>query len=411
MNLGEIPLSKDLINYTDFVLYLDGHKARQVQNVNPNSQINTTFFDEQGSDLRSAVDQQHNFLLQVDFTDNGSIDHLLQCVGQGYYTDGNVNENRIITSHDLEDASVDIILKVINTYGIPQQTFWYGFMSLTGISFSYSVDGIATESYEYSGEIQRDFLNDFADVDIYKADYNTNSNLIVSGQNLQDSIAIALLVNNLIVAQYRDGDTITLSNSGSDTLVSVPGETFNPTDRARILISGSKNPIPRFESTPSGISAIRGKNVNIYLFRPSENQNKFLRIKSVSANFPLGRQVVQELGDDVIYTKTLIKPLNIQIDLDLEETDAEYLAILSGNKTGFDAGTLKEQDIRDLLDDSRLEIVIQNNNSQILKRIRFDNLVLSSKGRSISVGSTGQLSLSFSTDNFLVSGSGISPYV
>ena len=181
-------------------------------------------------------------------------------------------------------------------------------------------------------------------------------------------------------------------------------------------MSGTSTTFPSLASTPAGIGGIRRGMVRAYLFNPSTGNNEeTLRLQSVTIDGDLSRDAKFQLGQKKSFFRSLVRPINISVSVEALETDLEELAKLSGNETGFDAATLKEIDIDDFIKTNKLEVIIYKSETSRtfaneLKRIIVTGLAMSTEGESITAGEDGSITFDMTADNFIMSGSGITPF-
>lgn len=360
----------------------------------------------------------------VTYHDYGSIAPFMQAIGQGQWQ-GEANPARILTDFDINNATVDLLAHVSNDDASIKFAEWSGYMFLTSIGWEWPADGFASETYEYEGEHSRFFLNDWANAGLYKADYSDGSTALISGSNLESTHQpVLLLVNQNVAASLSEaGHSITLTDNGADTNITAVGDdstavSFADGDRVRLITSGSGTTFSALSSTPAGIGALRRGHVVPYLYNPnSGNAEATLRIQSLSVDIDVAREELIQLGSRDAYFRELQRPISVTISVDINESDLEEYAKLSGNETAFDAGTLREIDAANYLKTNTLEILIYKDEithsfANELKRIKFTNVSVTGDESSISTSDTvGTRTITLSSENFLVSGSGVTPFL
>lgn len=404
-------------------LYIDGtNQAKRVDSFSTSNEFNEEKILELAN---SGVAEKVNNLVvgaNVTFNNYGSIAPFMQCVGQGYWQNED-NPNRTFTDKDIENAIVDIIAKGSNDETNVLFSEWVGYMFLTSISWEFPADGFSTESYDFEGEHNRLFLNDWKQASLYKGDFSDSSTALVSGTNLQSvEEPILLEVNQRVVASLNEsGHSITLTDNGADTDITATGYdgavSFQSGDRIRLITSGSGSSFAQLPSTPAGIGALRRGHIVPKIYNPAGNAENTLRVQNISVDIDLGREELIELGSKDAYFREIKRPLNISISVDINETDLEEYAKLIGSETAFDANTLREINPSDFLKDNVLEILtykdeISHTFANELVRYKFDNLSVSANENSSSTADiTGTRSITFSAETFIISGSGTSPFL
>lgn len=410
------------VRYTGKAVFFDDNQIKRAQSFSSS----TDYSEERLLELANAnvaeVIDNATVSATLECNGYGSISNWLSVLGQGL---NNGTENRAITITDADfenaitDAKVQISADDSTLYG----TEWLGGLFLTGFSLSYSVDGVATESFDFQGTNKRYFLNAYKDIDIYKADYYSGSALIVSGVNLTGRHMLILGEDGVVVSQTKTGGAISLNTySAPDSIITATDEngsalSFESGKTYRVVVSGTGTTFSSLPSTPAGIGGMRrGMIVPFLKQQTPSSEGRTLRLQSVSIDGDLSREEQFQLGDKRPYFRKLTRPLEISVTVEALASDFEELAILSDNEGGFDAGTLNEIDIEDFVKTSVLEILfykdeITHTFANELMRIKLINLSLSSDSADVSVGDNATTTFNFTCDNFLVSGSGVTPFI
>jgi hypothetical protein len=409
-------------------LYIDGiYQAKRVDSFSSTNELNEEKILELAN---SEVAEKVNTLTvsaSVTFHDYGSIAPFMQAVGQGTWQN-EANPARILTDKAIENGVVDIMAHMSDDEIDIDFAEWNGYLFLTSFSWDWPADGFASETYDYEGENSRFFLNDWKNASVYKADLPlpytiAGSTVEISGANLQSTHhPILMQVNEEVVATLSEsGHTITFTDSGGDTEVTATGYngavTFQPGDRVRIVTSGSSSTFSALASTPAGLGALRRGHIVPKLYNPAGNAENTLRIQGISVDADLGRDELVQLGSKKAYFREIKRPLNISITVDINETDLEEFAKLAGQETAFDAATLREINPDNYLKNNTLEVLfykdeIVHSFANELKRIKFTNVsVASDEDSTSSADVTGTRSITLSSENFTVSGSGVTPFL
>lgn len=411
----------NVVRYTGHALFGDGKQVKRAQSFSSTTDFTEERLLELANKGVAEVVDDAVVTATLETNDYGAIDNFVIALGQGFY-DGTVNPSRTFTDADFDNAIVDFTVEYSSNDTTLERTTWLGGMFLTGFSLSYTVDGIATESFDYEGEYKRMFLNSYKDADVYKADYSTSNVALVSGSNLEGQTPLILTVNQTIVAQDRDGDTITLTDVSSDTQIAATKAdgttvTFATGDRVRLIVDGGGSTFPSLSSTPAGIGGIRRGMVRAFIYNPaSGNNEETLRLQTVTIDGDLSREAKNQLGQKKSFYRSLERPIDVSITVEAIETDLEEYAKLSGNESGFDADTLNEIDIEDFVKTNKLEVIVYKSETDLtfaneLKRIVVNNLAMSTEDDSVSVGEDGTVTLTLTGDNILISGSGVTPFL
>ncbi len=413
-------------------LFVDGVNAsKRVQTVSSTNDFQEEKLLELSNPQVAEKVNNLSVTASIEWQDYGSVAPFLQAIGQGQWQNED-NAAVVVTDTAFDNAIIDTMIQHSKNGASLDYSEWNGFMFLTSFSLNYPADGIATESYSYEGDHARFFLNNFKDSSIRKADsYTTDSafvdsnTAIISGVNLTaGSDPILLLVNQTVVADVLDtDDSITFVDNGSDTRVTYTNEAgagvfvTDGSDRIRVIVSGSGTTFSQFATTPAGIGGLRRGHVDAFLYNPAGNIEKTLRVQSISIDGDLSREEGLELGSKKPYFRILGRPIDISIAVEINETDLEEFAKLSGNETAFDASTLQTIDVDNYLTNNVLEILIYSSETdhtfaKELKRLKFTALSVASDDDSTNVSDTvGTRTINLTSENFLISGTAVSPFL
>lgn len=404
-------------------LFVDGpNAAKRVQTVSSTNDFQEEKLLELSNPQVSEKISDLAVTASLEFNDFGSIAPFMQAIGQGQWQNED-NVARVITDTAFDNAIIDTMIQHSKNGSSLDFSEWNGYLFLTSFSINYPADGIATESYSYEGDHARFFLNNWKEAITYKADFVDSSTVRISGVNLAATHdPILLLVNQTVVSEISDtDDSLTLTNNGADTDITGANEdgnlAFTDGDRFRAVISGSSTTFSQFATTPAGIGGLRRGHIDAFLYNPAGNIEKTLRVQSISIDGDLSREEGLELGSKKPYFRILGRPIDISIAVEVNETDLEEFAKLSGNETAFDANTLDEINVDNYLTDNVLEILIYSSETdhtfaKELKRLKFTALSVASDDDSTNVSDTvGTRTINLTSENFLISGTAVSPFL
>lgn len=404
-------------------LFVDGpNAAKRVQTVSSTNDFQEEKLLEISNPQVSEKISNLAVTATVEFNDYGSIAPFMQAIGQGVWNNED-NADRIITDTAFDNAIIDTMIQHSKNGSSLDFSEWNGYLFLTSFSLNYPADGIATESYSYEGDHARFFLNNWKEAITYKADFLNSSTLRISGVNLAATHdPILLLVNQTVVSEISDtDDALTLTDNGADTEVTGSNEdgnlAFTDGDRFRAVISGSGTTFSQFATTPAGIGGLRRGHIDAFLYNPAGNIEKTLRVQSISIDGDLSREEGLELGSKKPYFRILGRPIDISIAVEVNETDLEEFAKLSGNETAFDANTLDEINVDNYLTDNVLEILIYSSETdhtfaKELKRLKFIALSVASDDDSTNVSDVvGTRTINLTAENFEISGTSLTPFL
>jgi hypothetical protein len=355
---------------------------------------------------------------------------------------GSAGDNSyVVDQTDFENAAVDITAPVSEDGTNLDRTLHLGYCFLNSISLNYDVGGVATENYTLETDVKRWYLNDHKAVAVYEAYHDTTTQAVISGANLGTGYTgLMVTVNGVIISDELTatgrpglGSTITLTDSGADTNVtsSTPALSLAAGDRIRVIVSQDSSETYTFlSSTPSGLGGAQKGHVEIVLSDQGNQtaplgSSKSLRVQTVAIDVDLSREVLEELGNDRAYSRSIQTPVPITATLTVNDSDLEMWADLS--QLTWDAN-LDELDILDFVKDSILEVRIFKDKTDhtidtsgaegttagsntLLKVVRLEGCAVSGESHSVSTGGIAQQEFTLTAETFIMSGTGLSPLV
>jgi len=424
----------DYVIHSAVALYCDESQMRRVNSFSADA----AFMDDDVLELANngvaeTIDTLDTVSVTVDCHEFGSTENLAKAVNIfAPTTDTGASANKhYITDASFDNAQVEFMLKVTsgtNTSALAASC-WFGSQWLTGFTLSYSADGNATESYTFEGEYKRWFMNSFRDMYVVSGTRTGATQATIYGKNLQTGYTPRVLtVNGLIASDIKAGgsNAITFTNSSSDTTVTATdiggsNVTFQDGDRIRVIYAkNTPASFPSLSNTPAGIGALRKGMIDCYLYNGTSttdaNATRTLRLQSVSINAGLDRTAAGELGNKRSYTRTLNRPINVEVSCEAYLSDLEEYAQLANQDTAFDAMTLNEIDTDDFTNDTKLVVKLyksetSHTDANKLKTITVDDLSVSADGFSIDTGGQATVSFTLTGTTFLAVGNSVSPII
>lgn len=403
------------------VLKADNSTMRRLTRFTRDSSISNEKLLELGnSGVAEIVNDVEGVSCSVEAHDFGSTDNFRKSIN--FFTAGSDNESGEITHTSFDNACVDFTLVVSS--GTNQDaiahTEWCGGQWLTSISSSFSVDGTATETFGFEGEHQRYLLNAYRDSRVASGARLNSSTALVNGFNLQTGYTpIIVTVDTEIVADTKDGDTITLSDSGSDTNVTA-SPALNLTDGQRIRLVYAKDvpdSFPELGSTPDGLAGLRKGMIDIYLqANYSSERERVLRCRSCSIDVSLDRTTKNQLGSDTAYFRSLNKPIDVSMSLELDASDLEELAKFADQETAFDDMSLNQLDAGDFVNNATLIVEMYKSEKthtlvNFLKKIVISGVSITSDSGEATAGADGTKTIGLTSDNYKIVTSGTSCFL
>lgn len=413
----------DYVRYTGHAVFAEEAQLKRCQSFASTTEYTQEKLLELANKGNTEVVDESSVTATLEFNDYGDTGNFAALIGQGYYNSSRTN-NYVLNDAVFDGASVDFIAKIASNDKTIERSIWLGNAYLTSVNMTYSVDGVATESYDYEGDFKRWLLNTYKNANSYKCDYSSATTAIISGSypggggpgDISSSdTPIILTVNNGIVADVAAGDTINISFSTNNQITAVPALSLVNGDRIRLVTYKASTAFPELPSTPDGLGGLRKDMVDIYLWNPNTgSEEKVLRAQSCAVAIDLGRETKEELGNDKPYYRSLTRPIDITVTLELNESDLEIYAKLAGVETTFDASTLNSIDIDNFTRNNKLFIKLYKSETthtlaNLLKVIEIHNLSVKSLEETIAVGEDGSFTIDLSADNVIVSGTGVNP--
>jgi len=338
-----------------------------------------------------------------------------------------------ITENSFEEAACDITAPVSEDGSVLDRTLYLGYCFVNGISLSYDVGGVASENYTLESDFKRWYLNDYMKAIVYTGTYASASSFTVPANLNSGYTGLLVSVNGVVVSdEYSLGSTISMSDAASSVVTSeTPALSgLESGDRIRLVAStDSTITMVTLSSTPSGLGGVRKGFIDVHLSSASVttaplSTTKSLRIQSVTIDVDLSREELEELGNYRAYLRSVQTPIPITATITVNDSDMLMWAQLSQRTFA----SITELDIDDFVKTSILEVKIYKSktthtidtfdgdgnatgDTNLLKVVRLENCSVSSESHSISVGGIAQQEFSLSAENFIVSGTGLTPLV
>ena len=111
---------------------------------------------------------------------------------------------------------------------------------------------------------------------------------------------------------------------------------------------------------PEDVGALRQGQVEIYIYDPdTASEDIVWRLTGCTITSDLTREPLAELGHLGPYDRPLTLPIPITVTIDTIAGDLEHWARIAGQKAGFDADTLDDIDLTDLMQKANLILVVK----------------------------------------------------
>jgi hypothetical protein len=414
----------DFVRFSAVALYADEHQMRRVNRFSADASFqDEDILELSNNEVAEHVDDIDTVSVTIDCHEFGSVENMAKATNFFQTGDTGAKANKhYITDSLFDNACVDFMLKV--TSGTHTDalaaTCWYGSQWLTGYTASYSADGMATESYSFEGDYKRWFLHAYRDAYVFSGTY-TNATTATIGANLTGYTARVLTVNNIIQSDVKAGGSsaITISAGATSTVTAKTVDnadvSFKAGDRVRVVCAKTAPAsFASLPSTPAGIGALRRGMIDIYMYGASGNEEKTLRLQSVNLNVGLDRTGNAELGSKHLASRSLNRPISVEVSCEALYSDLEEYAKMADKETEFDAMSLNEIDIDDFSANTTVVIKVyksetNHSTANLLKTITLTGLSITSDGFSVDAGNNSTSSFNLKGSNFCVQGGSISP--
>lgn len=273
---------------------------------------------------------------------------------------------------DYELAYVDIYVPVkeSSTGGVARTQYLEN-VYVNNIDLSYQTSGVATNSFRLETDNKRWFLNNASQivVDEFKSSGGATLTLSQTPTQLSNGKYVLCLYKN--GTKLNEGTDFTV-NAGTKTVTFTQALTNGDLVKVRYTSSnGGKwfNPVPAVEDPhPELAGGIKQGQVEIYLVDKSGNVDaqRTCRVQSARISLPLTREQLNELGALQPYARPLQLPVNVNVSLELRDSDLLMMARFAGYT---DLTGVKEISINDLVKNMGLLIKIYREND--IKRAKL----------------------------------------
>lgn len=457
-------------------IIFEGFVAKRIQTLDNSSTFNEETIQEMSNKGNVAVvATEKTYELSVNAFDYGHIDFIMHIANK----DTSAENTGTFDLDDLDNVIVNPIIQVRNEDDELIQAKALYNCRIDSFTFTYAVDGNATEDFSFVADKQLNFLNNNKNIRNVRGERTADTTISVpiyagddqtlTGENIGTGDGSETVFNTtykpIVAASYTvyvggvsqtesidytiDTDTGTVTfESGS-----IPGIGLDVTidydfdgtaghslyiedeevDSANWSILGNEITLSggvtvdagdrivyyyvpnyvSFEELTTDYSeqaVLRRGNIDIFLYNSGDSEAKQLRLQNVTINGTFSRTALYQIGQEESYANHSSER-NIEVSLELNESDLEVLAKSVGKYSEYVAGTLTEIDFNDIVRTLILEVNVYNSvtikdATTKLRNIKIENLTLTSPSDSMSVGGIGTESFTLSADNITVEGFG-----
>lgn len=448
---------------------IDGIIARRVQTFG----VAVDITREQTQELANAgvveyISDSPTVSIQIDTNDVGSVDTLSLLTDTLIHFDGDdVGTNcplggtgryfikadsanaRTIDQDDMLNGYFSILATLNEEGTSAARTMWCNHCALTGVSYSYDVNGNASENYTVAADNKTWFFNNAAGVRCYKPlgyqmqHATAGIRFVMMSSCVPDDCSVAAIgVNNDILRSTVLGGGVTANLScyvggeeGSDGMfmatafaaLSTPwvSTVAGSTDRVWIIYKPSGktweaneandgNVGFELESAAAALGAVRRGKIKAYIYNTDVSGKasysavgKALRLQSVAIDVALGEEQLLEIGTEGFYGISKTSPVPITVTISAVDSDLQYFAHLAS--IDEEVTTNASVQIGDFngLNGLRIEIYQDAAQTILLKTIECNTMYVQSENFNVAVGDNATQEITFTCDNVTITGQSV----
>lgn len=346
-------MSHTRITYRGSKLFVNDHQIDRATAFGSTTGLTKEDIFELGNaGLVEVVDDIPNVDITLDSNDYGSIKTIALLAGKDPDTATYVD-----LSEDMEYARSDIYVLIAPQVGgdiVRSQYIENAFV--TSVNLAYSVDGNFTESYSLAADNKTWFLNDAAEIGT-----KTVTAVAGIGDEVEATVVVneatklwkALAVYNKDGVKVPDDEWTQAEPTGNTIVVEIESDLVSAGEDVTIRFAGNGGAsvwTPNTTDQP----ALRKGQIEIFLLSDVQHTGgditsavevKQLRLQNVSFDASLDREDLPELGSSRFYDRPMNFPLNINVSLELIDSDLNMFAKLVG-KDASSANELRIDDFR-----------------------------------------------------------------
>jgi hypothetical protein len=360
---------------------------------------------------------------------------------------------RDIDQDDMLSCYCDFMAPVTEDGDEVTRVMWVHRAALTGISYSYDVNGFATENYTFTADNKRWFLGDWKHARIYKPYNIANASSVGSGANAQSWLLASAIPDGSQLLFYCNNDqiygnasvtgigsegTITASTVGSMSehmlFIHTTGASLDSaiaTDNVHFVYlppltaqgitwerpntqTGRQSTAPGYEieSVSTSFGGVSRGYIEAYLYNTdgpfgettSTTAGVTLRLQTVNIDYSSTEEELLQLSYAKRYGYSRIDPV-FTVSVTANDSDLDLFARLCATSEG----TANQVGIDDFSDSNQLLIKTykDEDKSTLLRTMRIDNMVVTGENHDVSVGGNAVQEFTFTADNIFASGTGV----
>lgn len=308
-----------------------------------------------------------------------------------------------ITEADFDNAVCAVLVKGSVDGSVVDNTLLLPSAYISNVDISISVDGLATENYRLTSNMDEAFINDLKD--LYGEALGTGS--FAAGDTTWTTVASA--TGHTPVYLYVDGVKYSAIAPADDFEWTTNTVTLTGIDASGArhveLIYAKATPAAFSMITPTDgeVGGIKGKNIVLamsYDALPGAT-DKLLRAQNATISIPLTRTALREIGTEDPIDQALNKPIEMTVSLDFLESDLRRYANDIANADFSTADVLNPKLFMGL-DQLQFLATFMDETGKVHESILCDKLRVTGHGSSMTVNGQGAVRWQFTFDTITI---------
>lgn len=316
--------------------------------------------------------------------------------------------NAIITQDDFENAICDILVPTTQDGVTTHRTLVLPYQFLTGYDVNFSLEGVATEAFRFSGGMDEELHRSYATAIAQVFDSAT-----VSGDDTHIGKLTESGSSYAVVLIYADGVKYSISDnevaqgnptgSGWGKNAVIVGKLVTNASRYTVIQARTGEAFSEIVSADSDIGGVKGDKVRAYLEDGGDptSSGRWFRLQGASVSFPLDRPEIKELGTSGPIDRSLNYPIPMTVSFDVLENDLSKYCKAAGQQ--FNSTNFVNPQMFQGNDDLQFVVRVFDDDpdlsaSRVIYTISGQNLRVNGRGVSHAVGGNAAVRWEFTFD-------------
>jgi len=271
-----------------------------------------------------------------------------------------------------------------------------------------ATDGVATESFSLAGDSKTDYDGASKDIRVvvcYPIAATSSATWDPGYADFSSGYTFVKAFVNRI-----DSYTTEVTPSFATNSLAIAGVTFDGTERVVMLLTkDTSQAFPGLADTNERGGLRRGAIV-ISLHKATEAETKSLRIQSVAATLNLGRIASNEMGTQRDVDRVVTYPVPVKADITINDNDLEMMKQMVGTSSTV-------VDANNYVNDMVVTMSFYNSETvhlaaNLLCKVTMSGMKVASENSDGKAGASfGTRTFSLEGNNFIMSGTGVNPFV